>query len=84
LRKGPIISGTFDKLFPENPAIKIKSSRNVRFENNDYSGDAEVILKTDESLPDLESINGPGKDYGQYDGTGIGPKHLLYSFSLEF
>lgn len=39
-------SGTFPKLFPKNPAIRVKSSTNVVFENNTYKGDAEVILET--------------------------------------
>ena len=43
-------SGTFPKLHPDNPAIKIKSSKNIIFNNNTYTGDAETILETDKSM----------------------------------
>ena len=46
-------SGTFPKLHPENPAIKIKSSKNILFKNNTYTGDAKNILHTDESMKKL-------------------------------
>ncbi|BAX79075.1 alpha-1,3-galactosidase-related protein [Labilibaculum antarcticum] len=47
-------SGTFPMLYPENPAIKVKSSKNIVFEDNTYSGDAELILASDESIPNLK------------------------------
>ncbi|WP_111708848.1 right-handed parallel beta-helix repeat-containing protein [Lutibacter citreus] len=40
-------SGTFNQLNPENPAITIKSSKNIIFKGNKYSGKAKEILKTD-------------------------------------
>ncbi|NMH86867.1 right-handed parallel beta-helix repeat-containing protein [Flavivirga algicola] len=40
-------SGTFPQLFPENSAVKVKSSKNIIFENNTYSGKATNILETD-------------------------------------
>ena len=43
-------SGTFPKLHPNNPAIKIKSSKNITFKNNTYTGDAKTILETDQSM----------------------------------
>ncbi len=39
-------SGTFPQLYPENPAVRIKSSKNIVFENNTYSGKASKILET--------------------------------------
>ena len=47
-------SGTFPKLFPENPAINIRASKKIVFENNTYKGSAGEILKTDQSLKGLE------------------------------
>ena len=47
-------SETFPKLYPENPVIKVKSSKNIVFKNNKYSGNAEEILVVDESLPKLK------------------------------
>ncbi|MFC2113022.1 right-handed parallel beta-helix repeat-containing protein [Bacteroidota bacterium] len=47
-------SRTFPRLFPDNPAITVKSSTNIVFENNEYKGSAEVILETDESVAGLE------------------------------
>jgi hypothetical protein len=47
-------SETFPMLFPENPAIKVKSSKNIVFKNNTYSGKAKVILESDESIPNLK------------------------------
>ncbi len=46
-------SGTFPKLFPENPAITVKASKDIVFEGNKYSGDAKKILVADKSLPNL-------------------------------
>ncbi|WPR71348.1 right-handed parallel beta-helix repeat-containing protein [Flavobacterium sp. NG2] len=47
-------SGTFKMLFPENPAFSIKTSKNIIFENNKYSGKANPILKSDGSVPNLK------------------------------
>ena len=47
-------SKTFPKLHPKNPAIKIKSSKNIIFENNIYSGDAHTILETDETTKEIK------------------------------
>ncbi|WP_298365837.1 right-handed parallel beta-helix repeat-containing protein [uncultured Lutibacter sp.] len=41
-------SGAFKQLNPENPAITIKSSKNILFENNNYSGKASTIIKSDD------------------------------------
>ncbi|MGB5418006.1 right-handed parallel beta-helix repeat-containing protein [Algibacter sp.] len=46
-------SGTFPKLHPDNPAIKINYSKNIHFNNNTYSGDAQTIIETDESTNKL-------------------------------
>lgn len=46
-------SNSFPKLHPNNPAIIIKSSKNITFENNTYAGDAKEILQTDDSIPAL-------------------------------
>jgi len=47
-------SGTFPKLFPQNPAIKIKHSKNIHFDNNSYSGNVKVILEVDGSQEKLK------------------------------
>ena len=47
-------SGTFPKLFPENPAITVKASKNILFEDNSYNGDATEILVSDGSVPNLK------------------------------
>lgn len=46
-------SGTYPMLFPDNPAFSIKTSKNIIFEKNNYSGKANPILKTDGSVPNL-------------------------------
>ncbi|WP_299668266.1 right-handed parallel beta-helix repeat-containing protein [uncultured Polaribacter sp.] len=43
-------SGTFPQLFPENPAIKIKSSKNIVFEGNIYKGKANKIIVADKDF----------------------------------
>ncbi|GAL81932.1 hypothetical protein JCM19274_112 [Algibacter lectus] len=40
-------SGTFPKLYNDNPAIDVSFSKNIHFNNNIYRGDAKAILKTD-------------------------------------
>ncbi|XMO85917.1 right-handed parallel beta-helix repeat-containing protein [Algibacter sp. AS12] len=49
-------SGTFPKLHPDNPAIKIKSSKNIIFKENNYTGNVapDNILKTDNASPNLK------------------------------
>lgn len=47
-------SGTFPMLHPENPAIKVKASKNVQFKKNKYRGKADKILEVDASLPKLK------------------------------
>lgn len=46
-------SGTFPMLNKQNPAIKIKSSKNVLFDKNTYKGKADVILETEGSMPKI-------------------------------
>ncbi len=46
-------SGTFPKLFPNNPAIEVRLSKNIVFENNEYLGSAKNIIKTDGNMPEL-------------------------------
>ncbi|CAM4289609.1 right-handed parallel beta-helix repeat-containing protein [Zobellia roscoffensis] len=47
-------SGTFPMLYPENPAIRVKSSENIVFKKNDYKGKAKNILEKDDSMPKLK------------------------------
>ncbi len=47
-------SGTFPMLHPNNPAITIKTSKNVIFKKNKYKGKAKEILRKDDSLPKLK------------------------------
>lgn len=56
LFKGNTITntGTFPMLHPHNPAIKIKSSKNISFKKNKYKGKAKNIIETDNSLPKLK------------------------------
>jgi hypothetical protein len=56
LFKGNTITqtNTFPKLFPENPAFSVESSKSVVFENNTYEGTADEILHTDGSVNGLE------------------------------
>ncbi len=55
LFKGNMINqtNTFPKLFPENPAFSVNSSKNIIFENNTYKGTADIILKSDDSVEEL-------------------------------
>jgi len=43
-------SGTFPQLHPENPALRVEASKNIKFEDNIYKGRAKKILETDDSL----------------------------------
>lgn len=47
-------SGTFPMLYPENPAIKVKTSKNVKFKKNKYKGKAKQIIRSDENMPKLK------------------------------
>ncbi|OWW27225.1 alpha-galactosidase [Zobellia sp. OII3] len=47
-------SGTFPMLHPENPAIKVKASKNIVFKKNGYKGKAKPILEKDDSQPKLK------------------------------
>ncbi|ANW96211.1 alpha-galactosidase [Wenyingzhuangia fucanilytica] len=47
-------SGTFKILHPENPAITVKTSKNITFKKNKYKGKAKQILVKDNLLPKLK------------------------------
>lgn len=47
-------SGTFPMLHPKNPAIKIKTSKNLSFQNNTYNGKANTILETSQDMTEIE------------------------------
>jgi len=47
-------SGSFPMLHPQNPAIKVKSSKNLNFQKNKYQGRAKEFLKTGENMPKLK------------------------------
>lgn len=47
-------SGTFPMLFPENPAIRVHTSKNIVFEKNTYKGKAKPILTSDKFTPKLK------------------------------
>lgn len=47
-------SGTFPMLYPENPAIKVKTSKNIKFKKNQYKGKAKQIIESDENMPKLK------------------------------
>ncbi|QHI39267.1 Alpha-1,3-galactosidase B [Kordia antarctica] len=46
-------SGTFQQLYPENPALRIKASKNIEFKNNTYTGKASKIMESDQALSKL-------------------------------
>ncbi|MFY0601303.1 MAG: right-handed parallel beta-helix repeat-containing protein [Cyclobacteriaceae bacterium] len=48
------ISNTFPQLFPENPAVRIKSSKNLDFAKNNYSGNAKTRIESDLSNSKLK------------------------------
>ncbi len=43
-------SGTFPQRNPQNPVIKIKASKNVRFEDNSYDSKATEIIQSDSHI----------------------------------
>ncbi len=47
-------SGTFPMLYPKNPAIKVKTSRNIEFKKNIYKGRANQIIESDGYMPKLK------------------------------
>ncbi|OEK07699.1 alpha-galactosidase [Flavivirga aquatica] len=49
-------SGTFPQLYKENPVIKIKSSKHIKFKNNKYSGLVHLdnMLETDQPMSNLK------------------------------
>jgi len=47
-------SHTFPKLYNQKSAIKIKSSKNIVFSENTYSGDAKTILETAGNMSKIE------------------------------
>ncbi|NIJ44916.1 hypothetical protein FHR24_001355 [Wenyingzhuangia heitensis] len=46
-------SGTFPMLHPKNPAITVKTSKNIVFKRNKYKGKAKQILQKDDSMSKL-------------------------------
>ena len=49
-----INSGTFPLLYADNPAVKVKTSKNIKFQKNKYKGLAKKIIETDENMPKLK------------------------------
>lgn len=47
-------SHTFPKLFNQKSAIKIKSSKNIEFIKNTYSGDAKTIIETEGDMSRIQ------------------------------
>ncbi len=47
------ISKTFPKLFNQNCAITVKSSKNIEFKNNMYKGEAPLVIETEKGMPEL-------------------------------
>lgn len=47
-------SGVFPSLHPDNPAVKVKTSKNIKFQKNKYKGKAKQIIVTDENMPKLK------------------------------
>lgn len=47
-------SGTFPKLFPTNPVIKVRASKQINFEKNTYKGDAKIMIEEDTLSPKLK------------------------------
>lgn len=47
-------SGSFRLLYPDNPAVKVKTSKNIRFQKNKYKGRAKKIIETDENMAKLK------------------------------
>ncbi|MCK0133853.1 right-handed parallel beta-helix repeat-containing protein [Arenibacter sp. S6351L] len=47
-------SGSFPILYPDNPAITVKASKNIVFKKNKYMGKAKQILLKDELLRNLK------------------------------
>ncbi|UZO82216.1 right-handed parallel beta-helix repeat-containing protein [Aquimarina sp. ERC-38] len=47
-------SGTFPQLHPQNAAIHINASQNIKFEKNTYSGKATEMIKSDKNVPTIQ------------------------------
>lgn len=47
-------SGTFPMLYPDNPAVKVKTSKNIKFRKNTYKGSAKQIIETDKNMAKLK------------------------------
>lgn len=47
-------SSSFRLLYPDNPAVKVKTSKNIRFQKNKYKGRAKKIIETDENMAKLK------------------------------
>ncbi|MRI00105.1 right-handed parallel beta-helix repeat-containing protein [Kriegella sp. EG-1] len=47
-------SGSFPMLYPDNPVIKVKTSKNIKFQKNNYKGKAKNILETDKNTLKLK------------------------------
>ncbi|WP_075603931.1 right-handed parallel beta-helix repeat-containing protein [Saccharicrinis aurantiacus] len=47
-------NGGFPQLYPHNPAISIKTSKNIVFENNTYKGKAKVIIETKAPMKEIK------------------------------
>lgn len=43
-------SGSFPMLFPNNPAVTVKYSKNVLFKSNRYEGEATEMIKSDKNI----------------------------------
>ncbi|CAM4323973.1 right-handed parallel beta-helix repeat-containing protein [Zobellia roscoffensis] len=47
-------SNNFKKLHPKNPAIKLKSSKNITFQGNTYKGDAQRIVEAKGDMSEIQ------------------------------
>jgi len=47
-------SGSFPMLFSENSAIKVKTSKNIKFQKNNYRGKAKEIIEVDKEMLKLK------------------------------
>jgi hypothetical protein len=47
-------SGSFPSLYPDNPAVKVKTSKNIKFQKNKYKGKAKSLIETEENMLKLK------------------------------
>jgi len=47
-------SGTFPILYPDNSAVKVKTSKNIRFQKNKYKGMAKQLIEKDANMSKLK------------------------------